>query len=425
MDKIQLNLTSISRVPFHVYDTDFSFIVNGKEYKTNHLVSDILSPKICKMHNNDPTLDTFIINTKSVGDFSTILKLIKGNQIDIPKSETNFIFEVFQILGYDSIDYIQSENNFSEITADNVFSHVQYHEQYAQFFSQNLAQEIEFISSNFSELSKKEELSTLSVETLEAIFSSESLQLNSEDQLLRVINKLYSKSHSYYPLFEYIKFNFLSTKAIQEFIEIFDTNDLTKMTWNQICNRLKCEVKNKIQCNKRCRDLSVKTAIVGDSGVGKTVILTRFTRDFFDETSQPTLGVEFLAKIIQTEKNKIELQLWDTAGQEAFRSVTRGYYRGSAVGYLAFDLTQRTTFDNLEKWLSDFKEAALPNCIIVLIGNKSDQSERRQVSKDEIKSFAKKHNIEFFFEISAKTGEKVNEAICSCLPTIVERASFY
>lgn len=122
MDKIQLNLSSISRVPFHVYNTDFSFIVNGKEYKTNHLVSDIISPKICKIHNNDPTLDTFIINTKSVGDFSTILKLINGNQIDIPKSETNFIFEVFQILGYDSIDYVQSEDNLSEITAHNVFS---------------------------------------------------------------------------------------------------------------------------------------------------------------------------------------------------------------------------------------------------------------------------------------------------------------
>lgn len=221
------------------------------------------------------------------------------NQIDIPKSETNFIFEVFQILGYDSIDYVQSENNFSEITANNVFSHVQYHEQYAKFFSENLAKEIEFISSHFYELSKKEH-SILSVETLEAIFSSESLQLNSEDQLLKVINKLYSKSHSYYLLIECIKFNFLSTKAIQEFIEIFDTIDLTKVTWNQICNRLKCEVKNEIQCDKRYtdkkvtinddksfiirnnnkelfskRDFSVITVIVGDPGVGKTVILTR------------------------------------------------------------------------------------------------------------------------------------------------------
>lgn len=449
MDKIQLNLSSISRVPFHVYDTDFSFIVNGKEYKTNHLVSDILSPKISKIHNNDPTLNTFIINTKAVGDFSTILKLINGNQIDIPKSETNFIFEVFQILGYDSIDYVQSENNLSEITAENVFSNVQYHEKYAYFFSQNLGQEIEFISSHFYELSEKEELSTLSVETLEAIFSSESIQLNSEDQLLRAINKLYSKSRSYYPLFEYIKFNFLSTEAIQEFIEIFDSNDLTKVTWNQICNRLKCEVENKIQCDKRYTDkkpkknnakafikkndkksnsksdFSVKTIIVGDSGVGKTDILTRFTRDFFDENVQPTLGVEFMAKIVQAEKSRIELQLWDTGGQELFRSVTRGYYRGSMVGYLVFDLTQRSTFDNLEKWLSDIKKVVLPNCIFVLIGNKSDQSERRQVSEAEIESFAKKHNIEFFFETSAKTGENINEAICSCLPLIEEMVSSF
>lgn len=118
--------------------------------------------------------------------------------------------------------------------------------------------------------------------------------------------------------------------------------------------------------------------------------MTRFTRDFCDENFQPNLDVEFMARIIQTEKSRIELQPWDPAGQELFRSVTRGYYRGSVGGYLVFDLPQQSTFDDLEKWLSDIKEDALPNCIVVLIGNKSDLSERRQVSKAEIESFAKK-----------------------------------
>lgn len=174
--------------------------------------------------------------------------------------------------------------------------------------------------------------------------------------------------------------------------------------------------------SKNKGDFSVKTVIIGDSGVGKTCILTRFTRDFFDETSQPTLGVEFLAKIVETQKHRIELQLWDTAGQELFRSVTRGYYRGSAIAYLVFDITQRQTFDNLEKWQADIKEVALPNVITVLIGNKSDlAAEKRQVSTEEIEAFAKDHKMEYF-EVSAKTGENVNEAITSCLSIIDERA---
>ncbi|KAK8882702.1 hypothetical protein M9Y10_045344 [Tritrichomonas musculus] len=169
-------------------------------------------------------------------------------------------------------------------------------------------------------------------------------------------------------------------------------------------------------------DFSVKTVIIGDSGVGKTCILTRFTRDFFDETSQPTLGVEFLAKIVETPKHRIELQLWDTAGQELFRSVTRGYYRGSLIAYLVFDITQHSTFDNLEKWQADIKEVALPNVITVLIGNKSDLAEdRRQVTPAEIEAFAKNHKMEYF-EVSAKTGENVNKAITSCLSIIDERA---
>ena len=183
-----------------------------------------------------------------------------------------------------------------------------------------------------------------------------------------------------------------------------------------------CEVQiQSFQPMQRKADLSVKTVIVGDSGVGKTCILTRFTRDFFDETAQPTLGVEFLAKYVETPRHCIELQLWDTAGQELFRSVTRGYYRGSMVAYLVFDLTQQATFDSLERWIVDVKEVAMPNLITVLIGNKSDLAENRQVKPEEIDAFAKGHNMEYF-EVSAKTGDNVVEAITSCLQILDERA---
>lgn len=168
-------------------------------------------------------------------------------------------------------------------------------------------------------------------------------------------------------------------------------------------------------------DFSVKTVTIGDSGVGKSCLLTRFIRDYFDEGSPPTLGVEFMAKIVETEKRQIELQFWDTAGQELFRAVTRGYYRGSSVAYLVFDMTSRQSFESLDRWLKDIKEVTDSDIITILIGNKSDLARDRQVTRDEAEAFAKTHHMKYF-EVSAKTGDGITEAIKSCLPIIDERA---
>ena len=164
-------------------------------------------------------------------------------------------------------------------------------------------------------------------------------------------------------------------------------------------------------------DYSVKTIVVGDSGVGKTCLLLRFIRDSFDESSQPTLGVEFMTKIVQTETHRIELQLWDTAGQELFRSVTRGYYRGSAGAFLVFDLTQRSSFENISKWLHDIQEVARNDVVKILIGNKCDLESNREISKEEAEDFAKQNNM-VYFETSAKSGENVSEAINKCVEII-------
>lgn len=164
-------------------------------------------------------------------------------------------------------------------------------------------------------------------------------------------------------------------------------------------------------------DYSLKIVVVGDSGVGKTCLLIRFIRDLWEDDSQPTLGVEFMTKILQTEKHRIQLQLWDTAGQELFRSVTRGYYRGSAGALLTFDLTNRDTFDNIGRWLQDIKDVARADVVTILLGNKSDLSDKRQVSYDEAKLFAQTHGMQYF-ETSAKTGDGINEAINACVAVI-------
>ena len=164
-------------------------------------------------------------------------------------------------------------------------------------------------------------------------------------------------------------------------------------------------------------DYSLKIVVVGDSGVGKTCLLIRFVRDIFDEECQPTLGVEFLTKIVQTEQHKIQLQLWDTAGQELFRSVTRGYYRGSAGALLVFDLTNRDSFENIERWLSDIRSVARADVVTLLIGNKADLADKRQVSTEEAEAFAQAHSMQYF-ETSAKTGANIKTAMDACVAVI-------
>lgn len=168
-------------------------------------------------------------------------------------------------------------------------------------------------------------------------------------------------------------------------------------------------------------DFSVKTIVVGDSGVGKTCLLLRFIRDVFDETSQPTLGVEFMTKIVQTANHRIELQLWDTAGQELFRSVTRGYYRGSAGAFLVFDLTSRISFENISRWLHDITEVAKNDIIKILIGNKNDLESQREITSEEASEFAKANGM-IYFETSAKTGTNVSAAVNACLDIIDKKS---
>lgn len=166
-------------------------------------------------------------------------------------------------------------------------------------------------------------------------------------------------------------------------------------------------------------DYSLKIVVVGDSGVGKTCFLIRYVQDNFEEDTQPTLGVEFLSKIVQSETHRIQLQLWDTAGQEVFRSVTKGYYRGSAGALIIFDLTNRDSFTNVERWLRDVKDVAL-DVVPVLIGNKSDLVDKRQIKTEEAQAFADLHDMEYF-ETSAKIDESVSKAVEACVAKIEEK----
>lgn len=145
---IQLNTSVISNVPLQNYYDEFTFIINGQHFKTSKLISNLLSPNICKIHKTDPTFSTFIINTKEKGNFKRILELVTFDKIQIPLNEISFIIEVINILGNDSIELLD-KINLTPITKSNVFSLIKKHEKHDKFYSKEFCEEIDFIASNF------------------------------------------------------------------------------------------------------------------------------------------------------------------------------------------------------------------------------------------------------------------------------------
>ncbi|XP_044538642.1 ras-related protein Rab-2A-like [Gracilinanus agilis] len=152
-----------------------------------------------------------------------------------------------------------------------------------------------------------------------------------------------------------------------------------------------------------------KFIIIGDTGVGKSCLLLQFTDKRFQPVHDLTIGVEFGARFITIDDKQIKLQIWDTAGQETFRSITRSYYRGAAGALLMYDITQRNTFNHLTTWLEDVLQHSSSNMVVMLIGNKSDLETRREVKKEEGEAFAREHGL-IFMETSARTSTNVEEA---------------
>lgn len=162
-----------------------------------------------------------------------------------------------------------------------------------------------------------------------------------------------------------------------------------------------------------------KYIIIGDTGVGKSCLLLQFTDKRFQPVHDLTIGVEFGARMINVDNQQVKLQIWDTAGQESFRSITRSYYRGAAGALLVYDITRRETFTHLSRWLEEARQNGNPHMCIMLIGNKSDLEHRRQVTVEEGQAFAEEHNL-IFLETSAKTAANVEEAFVNTARKIYE-----
>jgi len=149
-----------------------------------------------------------------------------------------------------------------------------------------------------------------------------------------------------------------------------------------------------------------KLVLLGDQSVGKTSLITRFMYDTFDNTYQATIGIDFLSKTLYLEDRTVRLQLWDTAGQERFRSLIPSYIRDSSVAIIVFDITNRTSFLSTAKWIDEVRSERGNDVMIVLVGNKADLSDKRQVTLEEATAKATELNI-MFMETSAKAGHNV------------------
>ena len=165
-------------------------------------------------------------------------------------------------------------------------------------------------------------------------------------------------------------------------------------------------------------DCVYKVLLLGDSTVGKTCFLMRYTDNTFQEIHMSTIGLDYRLKNITLENGKnIKIQIWDTAGQDRFRAITKNYYKGAHGIILIYDITNRQTFDNVNNWLSQIKEEAMENVTIFLIANKVDDELHRTVNYDEGKNLSDEYKLQFF-ETSAKTGKNVDECFTQLVKQI-------
>lgn len=238
--QVQLKTTAVLNIPVQSYKSDFTFIINGDKFNTSYVISDLISPVISNIHQNDPTASIFTISTVNQGDFSYVLKLATFRPFTIPDDEIPFFAEIIEKLGNDSIDI--SNLIQGELTNDNIITYLEQHEKFSRLYKEKIDTEIDYASSHFFELCEehKEEMKRFKFDTIEKIVSNANLRLKSEDQLVSFINYLYEDGNKeYLKLYGYVIFTNISTAAIGEFIDHVPQADLTEEAWKSITRRLR------------------------------------------------------------------------------------------------------------------------------------------------------------------------------------------
>ena len=169
-----------------------------------------------------------------------------------------------------------------------------------------------------------------------------------------------------------------------------------------------------VKSNDVKEDYKLKVVVVGDSGVGKTNLIKRFITNTFSENSKATVGVEFISKSYKINNQVFKIEIWDTAGQERYKSITAAYYKGAKGALIVYDTTQKTSYENINKWMVEIKDKASKDMKLMIIGNKTDLKDSRQVETNEALQKAKDLEAPLM-ETSAKDGSNVREAFYDLL----------
>ena len=156
-------------------------------------------------------------------------------------------------------------------------------------------------------------------------------------------------------------------------------------------------------------DLSFKMIVIGDAGVGKSCLTTKAAKGVFDDSYSATVGFEFLTFNVKIDGKVIKLQIWDTCGQEIYRSLISSFYRNASLAMMVYSIDSKESFTHIETWLKEVKLQSSPDIKIFLIGNKADLEEQREVKLEEAKQFKMENDFHYFNETSAKSGLNAQE----------------
>ena len=172
-------------------------------------------------------------------------------------------------------------------------------------------------------------------------------------------------------------------------------------------------------------NFSFKIIVIGDSAVGKSSLILRGTKNHFKDYYTPTIGFEFLSLNIRIKDKIVKLQIWDTCGQEVYRSLISSFYKNSSLAIIVYSIDDEQSFNNLETWLDEIKAQTHPDLKIFLIGNKADLEDKRVVQKSTAEELAKEHNFHLFLETSAKSGQNAQLVFVKAAEILVENYKDY
>ena len=167
-------------------------------------------------------------------------------------------------------------------------------------------------------------------------------------------------------------------------------------------------------------DFILKFLLIGNTSVGKSSLLLRFSENTFEQNFLPTIGVDFKTRTFSLDKKTLKIQIWDTAGQERFKNITSSYYKGAHGVILVYDITNKRSFDDLEIWVGEIEKNSSDNALRILLGNKNDLSQKRVIDNNEGFEFAKKNKMDFI-ETSAKNSSNVEKAFFNLAKKVVNK----